>query len=95
MPAPPVSTAETFVGSADSTACFVVQVPEAASSCAALLSALSLVAMSLSAVWRAWTLDLRSPRRAFDCRSMLISWSTIDDVSTPDARPERPPSDMR
>jgi hypothetical protein len=50
--------------------------------------------MSLRPVCRACAVDLRSPSRAFCWRSIAISLSTIDEVSTPDASPDRPPSDI-
>ena len=43
----------------------IAHVPAELRSCAAVLSALSLVAMSLSAVWRDCAADLRRPSRAF------------------------------
>src|SRR5690242_5291838 len=94
MPAPPIRTALTRASLELETVCVAFHVVSSERACAAVLSALSLVAMSLIEVWRAATCCLRRSSLAFACRSRLISWSTIDDVSTPDASPERPPMDM-
>src|SRR4051794_3983824 len=94
MPAPPTLTASTFVASEELTVWVATQVDADARSCAVSMSAESLEATSDRPVWRAVTAALRRPRRAVFCCSISINFSTIAEVSTPEAMPVSPSMGM-
>jgi hypothetical protein len=83
-----MSAARTRASSELETVCWAAHLHADERSCAAAVSALSSDAMSFSDAWRAWMADFaqRQPvvLEALEADQLV----EIDDVSTPDARPE-------